>query len=123
MAMPESGMYAKIPTTMSTIPADSIDNPISDEINTEIQDMIWEINTIINQSDSIIIPQYPTEMPIYFKSGVFTPEEESTLVGIGITSTITPTYTPTEIESLIIIKIGSNKITGSPIVHYIPIMR
>ena len=109
MAMPEGGIHAKTVTAMPTISEVSMDNPTSNEIDTEIQDMIWEINSIINQSDSIVVPQYPTEMPIYYKSGVFTPEEELLNIGTGITSVIIPTYPPSELESIIRQKVGSKE--------------
>lgn len=82
--------------------------------------MIWEINSIIRESGSMILPEYPTQMYIYSKDSSFTSEEQSLLAGSGITSALTPTYTPTELETLIIEKRGSMVIASSPEVRYIP---
>lgn len=123
MAMPEGDALAKtstaMPTMMATPPADIVTDPTTSEVDTEIQDMIWEINSIIRESGSMILPEYPTQMYIYSKDSSFTSEEQSLLAGSGITSTLMPTYTPTELETLIIQKRGSMVIASSPEVRYI----
>ncbi len=98
--------------------------PLSDApwaVDSEIQDMVWEINSIIGESwsaSTLILPEYPTEMPIYSKDGVFTPEELSLLAGSGITSRGMATYSPDVLQSLITDRRGTLTLTGSPIIRY-----
>ena len=82
--------------------------------------MVWEINAIIREAPSLVIPDYPVSMPIYTKEGVFTTEEATLLVGSGISSTIMPTYTPSDLETRIIERRGNMTILSTPEVRYMP---
>lgn len=123
MAIPEGNTLAKTATPTS------IETPTSDSdisVESEMQDMIWEINTIISETKSartIIIPDYSFEMPIYTKDGIFTREEESLLAGSGIVSTIVPTYAPDILKSIVIERRGTMTLTGTPTVRYISYKR
>lgn len=120
MAMPEGGTMAKMSTTVPTVSDEGMSEPTSsDIIDTEIQDMIWEINAIIRESSSITIPDYPTEMPTYSKDEVFIPGEISLLAGSGITSTLVPTLIPTDLEKIVSERRGSMTLMGIPTVRYI----
>ena len=56
--------------SMSADMANGSDTAVSESIDTEMQDMVWEINAIIRdagQSTMVAPPDYPTEMTIYEK--------------------------------------------------------
>jgi hypothetical protein len=128
MALPEGDTLAKTSTAMPVMtatPPTTTESPSPDtssDISSEIQDMVWEINAIINEAWSthtLTLPDYPVEMPIYTKETWFTTEEITLLAGSGITSTIVSTYSPDILEGIIIERRGTMTLTGTPTVRYI----
>lgn len=91
------------------------------EVDSEIRDITWDINSVIQWSiwDPIILPEYPIEMSIYIKNQTpFTTDEQSLLVGSGITNHIVSTYSR-DILRWIIEKYRASILKNkTPIIHY-----
>jgi hypothetical protein len=77
---------------------------MDESVESEISDMVYEINSIIHQSPQTIastLPDYPIHMPLYTKMSAFTPSERTSLTGADIISTDMPTRDPATMRDAI----------------------
>ena len=114
--MESSIMMATPENTRMMMETPSADMPI----DSEMQDMMWDIRTIIQdaQLSSIVLPEYPREMSIYTKTWIYTPDEKIKHTGSGIVEEVRQTYTREDMEKRIRADIWESYIVGSPEIYY-----